>query len=646
MRLGLHFSGSGVEAAVMAPRAEMVDVCLFDNDDQSHHGLVRGSDGIHRGFLDGIEAGRQYGLRAHGTWDPRRGKRHHPSRLLLDPHARAVTGGFEDHPALHDDDPPPAHGEDTAPFAPRGVVVRDPTPPRGGPRVPWEDMVVYEAHVRGLTMRHPDVEPSLRGTFLGVASAPVIDHLQRLGVTTVELMPVAHHVSEPFLQRCGRTNYWGYSTIAWFAPHGGYGTADDGRQVAEFAEMVDRLHAAGLEVIVDVVFNHTAEGGAEGPVLSMKGLDNAGWYRLEPEDPSRYVDWTGTGNTVDAGSERVRGVIVEALRWWAEGLGVDGFRFDLATTLGRGPDGSFHPDNLAWLSEDPVVGGRKLIAEPWDLGPDGYRLGGFPRGWAEWNGRYRDDIRDIWRGGGSTGHLAAAMSGTRDVFTPGSSGPVNYVTSHDGFTLADLVSYDHKHNNANGENNGDGHDDNRSWNSGHEGPTDDPQVLEVRRRRAGAMLATLLLSVGVPMVLGGDELGRTQRGNNNAYSIDGPDSWLDWSGVGPAGVIEQTLRMRQAFLSEAPAWRTMDGAEVASWEEPGPLVAVHSESGALLVALNPTGSDVDATLPDGPWDVILDSGGAVGEGPFSGSVPIPAWTVLGLMAARGNGSHPRPAADR
>ncbi len=631
-RLGVHLAGTGVEAAISAPGAEMVEVCLFDGDHQAHHRLEAGSDGIHRGFLDGVKAGQQYGLRVHGTWDPSRGIRHHPTRLLLDPHARAVSGSFVDHPSLHDD-PPPATWRDTAPWAPRGVIVADHTPPRPGPDLPWEEMVIYEAHVRGLTMRHGGVEPRLRGTFLGVASPPIIDHLLRLGVTTLELMPVAHHVTEPFLQQRGRTNYWGYSTLSWFAPHGGYATGDDGRQVAEFAEMVDRLHAEGLEVVIDVVFNHTAEGGTPGPVLSMKGLDNSGWYRLEADDPSRYVDWTGTGNTIDTGSERVRRVIVDALRWWAEGLGVDGFRFDLATTLGRGPDGSFHPDNLKWLTHDPVVGRRKLIAEPWDLGPDGYRLGQFPSGWAEWNGRYRDDVRDVWRGRGSVGNLSAAVGGSVDLFPSRTSpGPINFITAHDGFTLSDLVSYDHKHNDVNGEDNDDGHDDNRSWNSGHEGPTDDALILELRRRRSAAMLATLLISSGVPMILAGDELGRTQEGNNNAYSVDDERSWLDWSGEGPVDVIARTIRWRPSLNHADWRWRTVDGGDVTMWEESGPLLAEQSGNPRLLVAFNPSGSDVESLLPDGSWVVAVDSTGSRSGQRLRGTTLIGAWTVLGLVA--------------
>ena len=374
--------------SVSAPTAETVELCLFDpSGTETRRDLTRDDEGNHSGFVPGVTAGQLYGLRTHGPWEPRNGLWHDPSLLLLDPYARAVSGRFEDHPSVHHDGP----RWDTADIVPMGVAVEPPPRPRPGPGTAWRDTVIYETHVRGLTMCHPDVEPELRGTYLGAASPPVIDHLQKLGVTSVELMPVAHHVTEPFLQERGKTNYWGYSTLAWFAPHGGYATADDGRQLSEFSTMVDRFHAAGLEVIVDVVFNHTAEGGIEGPILSMKGLDNGGWYRLDPRDRHVYVDWTGTGNTVATQHPGVRSAIRSALLWWANDLGVDGFRFDLAVTLGRDRR-DFDPRHLDWLTQDPALAHVKLIAEPWDLGPGGYRLGQFGKRWGEWNGVFRDDV--------------------------------------------------------------------------------------------------------------------------------------------------------------------------------------------------------------------------------------------------------------
>lgn len=553
---------------------------------------------------------------------------HDPGLLLVDPHARALTGTFVDHPSVHHNGP----REDTAGWVPRGVVTATPEPLRPGPRTPWQDTVIYETHVRGLTMQHPDIPPELRGTFAGAAAQPVIEHLRRMGVTAVELMPVAHHITEPFLQAKGRSNYWGYSTLAWFAPHAGYATGDDGRQVGEFASMVDAFHAAGLEVILDVVFNHTAEGGLSGPILSMKGLD-ASWYRLD--DRGGFIDWTGTGNTVDTANPRVRAAILEALRWWAGDLGVDGFRFDLGVTLGRSEE-TFSPDNLAWISEDPVLADLKLIAEPWDLGPDGYRLGGFGSGWAEWNDRFRDDIRDLWRGYVRPIDAAHRLTGSPDIFgSRGALASVNFLTAHDGFTMRDLVSYDRKDNLANGENNRDGHDDNRSWNSGVEGPTDDPLTIGIRRRRAAALLTTLLVSTGVPMLLGGDELDRSQGGNNNAYSLDGPDTWLDWSTAPHVDLIARAVefRRRHRRVLEAPTPRVLGDGLVVDMEGGG---------GRIVFAANPASEPAELPLPDGVWDVALDSSDPSAAGTWSSTVPVPAWTVRLLIPSPQTGPPDQP----
>ena len=609
---GLHLTAAGARAEIFAPAAELVELCLFGPDgSEVRHDLEPGGDGWHRGDVAGVRAGQSYGFRTHGPWDPVRGLWHHPDLLLQDPYARAMSGDYVDHPSL-------LHGgprADTGPWVPRSVLVDTPPRPRPGPKVPWEDTVVYETHVRGLTIAHPDVDPALRGTYLGACSEPVIDHLLRLGVTTVELMPVAQHVTESFLQRRGLRNYWGYSTLLWFAPHGAYATADDGRQVAEFAEMVDRFHAAGLEVVVDVVFNHTAEGDLEGPILAQKGFDNPGWYRWADGD---YVDWTGTGNTIDTANPRVREAIVAALRWWAEDLGVDGFRFDLAVTLGRDGGGHFDPAHLEWLAADPVLSDRKLIAEPWDLGPHGYRLGGFGGDWREWNARFRDDVRDFWRGHGNAWALATRLGGSADVFghrSPFAS--VNFVTAHDGFTMEDLVSYDRKHNEANREDNRDGHDDNRSWNSGVEGPTDDPEILEIRRRRAAALTTTLLLANGVPMLLGGDELGRTKSGNNNSYPLDQPN-WYRWSEQPRSALIGRLTSLRR----EWPELRAVEPHLVHDH----PVTVV--EMGRLVLLCNPTGDAHHVPVPGGDWVLLLDSSDVDASSKVGGEVTVPAWSVL------------------
>ncbi|MGH8912032.1 MAG: glycogen debranching protein GlgX [Acidimicrobiia bacterium] len=622
-RPGVHLNDDGIEVVVSAPDAERVELCLFDHEGSERRlPLEATGEGEHRGVVAGIGPGQHYGLRAHGSWDPGRGLLHDPAKLLLDPFAAAVAGEYVEDPAVH----PETHGIDTAPWVPRSVVTQPPPRPRPGPEIPWSDTVIYETHVRGLTMNHPGVEPDLRGTYLGAGSPAVIEHLQKLGVTTVELMPVAHHVTEAFLQKKSLTNYWGYSTLAWFAPHAAYATGDDGRQVAEFAAMVDQLHAGGIEVILDVVFNHTAEGGASGPILSMKGLDNRGWYRLTAEHD--YIDWTGTGNTVATDQARVRSAIVNALRWWSESLGVDGFRFDLGVILGRAADGVFDPSHLKWLTDDDVVGATKLIAEPWDLGPNGYRVGEFGEGWVEWNSRFRDDIRDFWRRAGSIDGLATRMSGSPDLFeNRGSTGAVNFLTAHDGFTLADLVAYDHKHNDANGEQNRDGHTDNRSWNSGVEGPTDAPAILEVRRRRSAGLLTTLLLSAGIPMLLGGDELGRSQSGNNNAYATDDASAWYDWNAAPFADLIGRATAFRRdnpMLNSGRRDWADLDGSHIDTWGAPGP---VRMETDGLVVAFNPTPDDLGVVLPEGTWTLSLDSSDLAATGNFVTDAPLPAWTV-------------------
>ncbi|HEX8081764.1 MAG TPA: glycogen debranching protein GlgX, partial [Jatrophihabitans sp.] len=462
-----------------------------------------------------------------------------PAKLLLDPYARAVDGELVLDDALYGHDPrdpslpDPA---DSAPFVPRGVVVHDNFPWDGDRplRTSWSDTVIYEVHVKGATMRHPEVPPTLRGTYAGLAHPAFIEHLQSLGVTAVELLPVHHFVSEPHLLRRELSNYWGYNTLGYFAPHAGYSASgSDGGQVVEFKTMVKQLHAAGIEVILDVVYNHTAEGDQRGPTLSFKGIDNAGYYRLDGGNKARYTDYTGCGNTLDVRRPAVLALLMDSLRYWVTEMHVDGFRFDLAATLARE---FYDVDRLSsffeLVQQDPTVSQVKLIAEPWDVGPGGYQVGNFPPQWTEWNGKYRDTVRDFWRGEPATiGEFAARLTGSADLYEHSARRPVasiNFVTAHDGFTLRDLVSYNEKRNEANGEGNNDGESHNRSWNCGVEGPTDDPEVNELRARQQRNFIATLFLSQGVPMICHGDELGRTQQGNNNGYCQDNELTWIDW----------------------------------------------------------------------------------------------------------------------
>ena len=523
---GARLNDGSFEVAVTAPAALRIDVCLPLPDGSERRLTLpeRFGDtwwGRFSAAEHGIGPGQTYGLRAEGPWDPAAGACFDYDRLLLDPYARAVTDA-EGHPlgVLLVDEPPPA------PLAARR---------------PLTDTVIYEAHVRGLTRRHPGVPEHLRGTYAGLATPAVLDHLLGLGVTAVELLPVHQFRTEPVLRRRGIRNYWGYSTLSWFAPHGAYSASGDaGGQVAEFRAMVGALHDAGLEVLIDVVYNHTCEGGRDEPALSWRGLDDGATYRRNVHGD--YVDVTGCGNTVRTDHPATLRLLLDSLRYWMQEMGVDGFRFDLAPALARtdrGIDTFAAP--LAAMAADPVLQQARLIAEPWDLGTDGYLVGRFPAGWSEWNDRFRDTVRDVWRGR-STGvrGLASALCGSSELYASTYRGPhasVNYVTSHDDYTLRDLVSYEHRRNHANGEGNRDGHSDSHSWNTGVEGETDDPTVVALRQRRAASMLTTLLLSAGVPMLLAGDELGRTQRGNNNAYCIDDETTWVDWEsfpGVDPA----------------------------------------------------------------------------------------------------------------
>jgi isoamylase len=545
--LGATPGPQGTNFAV-ASNGDEVRLCLFSGDGSETQLLLPQRDGdVWHGFVPGVAAGQAYGYRVSGPYDRARGQRYNPAKLLLDPYARAIHGDVRFGPELLDyamDDADAPSSLDSAGQVPRSLVTAPAsTPPSPGPGHALADTIVYEVHVRGFTAKLPGVPPELRGTYAGLAHEAAVRHLVDLGITTVELLPIHHNVPESFLVERGLTNYWGYNTIGFFAPHAAYSAAvragQPGGQVEEFRDMVNALHAAGLEVVLDVVFNHTAESGPGGPTLCHRGLDNAAYYRLDPNDPSRYVDTTGTGNSLNTADATTLRMVMDSLRYWVSEMGVDGFRFDLAPTLGR-EDGDFDPFSTFFdtVGQDPVVSQVKLIAEPWDVGRmDSYDIGRFPPLWSEWNGRFRDTVRDWWRShDGLLPDFATRLCGSADIYDRPDEGrrpsaSVNFVTVHDGFTLNDLVSYDRKHNEANTENNRDGSDDNRSWNRGAEGPTGDTDVNAMRARQKRAFLVTLLLSAGVPLLLGGDELGRTQRGNNNAYCQDNEITWFDWSTV-------------------------------------------------------------------------------------------------------------------
>jgi isoamylase len=593
--LGATCDDAGVSFAVFSSIADAVQLSVFDDGGtETRHQLELDEGFIWRGRVDGLAAGARYGYRVHGPYDPASGARCNPAKLLIDPYARAISGAVRSDDATNGD-----NETDSAPYVPRSVVCGDAFDWSGErrPDTALVDSVIYELHVKGHTMRHPQVPEELRGTYRGLAHAAVTDHLLGLGVTAVELLPVHQFVHDRFLADRGLRNYWGYQSIGYFAPHNEYGSADDGGgQIEDFKAMVYGLHEAGLQVILDVVYNHTAEGGAGGPTLSFRGLDNVAYYRLA-SDRSQYVDDTGTGNTVDSHSPQALRLIMDSLRYWVQEMHVDGFRFDLAATLGRGTsDFDTHSAFLQAVGQDPVLAEAKLIAEPWDIGWGGYEVGDFPPGWSEWNGRYRDTVRDFWRAADSTlGDFATRLTGSADLYGHGRrpTASINLITVHDGFTMTDLVSYDAKHNEANGEDNRDGTDDNRSWNCGAEGPTDDPQIKALRARQRRNLLATLLLSQGVPLLLGGDELGRTQGGNNNAYCQDNELSWTDWSQAGTDTDLSTFVAAMARLRRRSPAlargrfpgageivWFAPDG----SFMEPGDWVKPYAHAVGLATA--------------------------------------------------------------
>jgi len=538
--LGATYDGVGTNFSIFSEVADRVEVCLFsDSGRERRFVLPEETARIHHGYLAGVGPGQRYGFRVHGPWRPAHGLRCNPDKLLLDPYGKAIVGAVNWNRSLygqqHADESRPSRA-DSGPSMPKAAVI-NPYFDWGNdrpPETPWHKTVVYELHVKGFTARHPGVPSQLRGTYAGLGTEAVIEHLLSLGVTAVELQPVHQFVHDPQLVAQGLRNYWGYNSICYLAPHNEYAaTGELGQQVPEFKHLVKTLHAAGIEVLLDVVYNHTAEGNHLGPTLAYKGIDNLAYYRLNPEDPRYYVDYTGTGNTLNVRHPHVLQLMMDSLRYWVIDMHVDGFRFDLAASLAR----TLHEvDRLSAffdiIQQDPVISQVKLIAEPWDVGEGGYHVGNFPPLWSEWNGRYRDTVRDYWRGRDETlPELASRLSGSSDLYEHTGRKPwasINFVTCHDGFTMADLVAYNEKHNEVNGEDNRDGESDNRSWNCGVEGPTDDPEIIALRRRQVRNLMTTLLVSQGVPMLLAGDEIGRTQRGNNNAYCQDNEISWLDW----------------------------------------------------------------------------------------------------------------------
>jgi isoamylase len=699
--LGATWDGAGTNFALFSEVAEQVELCLFDGDDANGDSretriAITEVDGlVWHCYLPGVEPGQRYGYRVHGPYQPERGHRCNPAKLLLDPYGKALEGQVTWHQAVYSyqhGNPSVLNTDDSAAYMPRNVVINpyfdwgDDRPPR----TPYHETLIYEAHVRGLTMLHPDVPAEQRGSYAALAHPAVIDHLTRLGVTAVELMPVHQSVPEPALVRRGLTNYWGYNTIAFLAPDNRYSSSGTPYgHVAEFKTAVKALHAAGIEVILDVVYNHTAEGGGLGPTLSFRGIDNAAYYQLASGDPQSYLDYTGCGNSLNVRNPHPLQLIMDSLRYWILDMHVDGFRFDLAAALAR----ELHNvDRLSaffdLVQQDPAVSQVKLIAEPWDVGQGGYQVGHFPPLWTEWNGKYRDTVRDLWRGRAATlPEFASRLTGSSDLYETSARRPVasvNFITCHDGFTMRDLVSYDRKHNEANGDYNRDGTDDDRAWNCGAEGPTDDPAVNELRARQVRNFLVTLFCSQGVPMLLAGDEMSRTQRGNNNAYCQDNEVSWIDWEAAGKQqDLIDFTcmlselrrahpvFRRRRFFSGQAAAdglqdivWLTPAGRTMTDndWQtgyarsltvflngdaitEPG-LRGEPVRDDSFLLLFNANREPVAFTVPGvrfGPgWEVLISTATAVGApapGPTGTVIVRPGWRIelagRSIMVLRG-----------
>jgi isoamylase len=571
--LGATWRGNGVNFALFSENATGVDVCLFDGPDEEHETvrvrMTEHTDQIWHVFLPEIKPGQCYGYRVYGPYDPQSGRRFNASKLLIDPYAKAISGDIEWGPEMfgyelggEDEDFARDYRDDAAGM-PKCIVI-DPAFDWGKdalPATPLHCSIIYEAHVAGFTKLCPDIPEAERGTYAGMGSKPAIDYLKNLGVTALELLPIHQHVEDQMLLEKGLSNYWGYNSIGYFAPHSAYGSKEPGTaQVREFKTMVKNLHAAGIEVILDVVYNHTAEGNHLGPTLAFKGIDNQSYYRLSPQDPRFYMDYTGCGNSINVLHPQVLRMVIDSLRYWVTEMHVDGFRFDLAATLVRGESGiSKYSAFLAIIHQDPILSQVKLIAEPWDIGEGGYLVGNFPVLWAEWNGKYRDTVRSYWKGGDSlVGEFAYRISGSSDLYRMSGKRPyasINFVTAHDGFTLNDLVSYNEKHNEANGEDNKDGDNNNHSWNCGVEGLTDDPKINALRARQRRNFLATLFLSQGVPMLLAGDEFGRTQLGNNNAYCQDNELNWLSWKRDKASEMLLSYTRRLIKLRTDHPVFR-------------------------------------------------------------------------------------------
>ncbi|MGQ0554147.1 MAG: glycogen debranching protein GlgX [Planctomycetota bacterium] len=670
---GAHWDGEAVQVSVWAERAQAVQICLFTEAlgaaETERRDLTRSEGGFWRGRFTDLRPGQLYGLRVTAPFDPAAGLLGDPSKLLVDPWAAALTSGFQWHEALFRREGAPSL--DSAPFVPKGVVVEERFDwgEDAPPHIPWNDTLIYECHVRALTQQHPGVPEAQRGRYLGLCSPPILEHLRSLGVTALELLPVQHFVSEHGLARRGQSNAWGYNPLAFTAPHAGYASGDRGEQVREFKTMVKTLHAAGFEVLLDVVYNHTAEGDAFGPILSLKGLDTRAYYRLLDGDARRFVDVSGCGNTFNTATVPGLRLTLDSLRAWVRDFHVDGFRFDLAPALGR--DAALRHAEAFWhaLLQDPLLSRVKLIAEPWDLGHDGWRAGTYPAGMAEWNGVFRDTVRRFWTGApGQISDLARRLAGSADLFPDSPLRSVNFVTCHDGFTLADLVSYERKHNLANGEENRDGTDSNWSRNWGAEGSTDDPAILATRARVQRSLLATTALSRGVMMLLAGDELGRTQGGNNNAYCQDNPSGWVDWQLTAPQreflDFARRLLAARRACTSlrsavppgsEALRWLRPDGSEMSldDWHAPSSTAVgmLVPEERALLLLVNGGEADVDFALPRprqrlravsappaaGEWQVLVESGAARSAG--SASCTLPAQGLI-LLRWQASSEHP------
>ena len=658
--LGATWDGQGVNFALFSEQGTGVELCLFDAPDQPDQSqiihLTERTDQVWHCYLPDVRPGQLYAYRVHGPYEPQKGLRFNPAKLVLDAYAKAITGGvrWDDTPYGYRVGAPEEDlardDRNSAPAMPRCVVI-DPAFTWGddrAPKIPLNCTIIYECHVKGMTRCHPEVPERLRGTYLGLATEPIIEHLRSLSVTTVELMPIHHHITARYLAERGLTNYWGYDSIGFLAPDARFAVKDP---VSEFKTMVRTLHAAGLEVILDVVYNHTPEGNHLGPMLALKGIDNSAYYRLVPDDPRHYVDFTGTGNSLNLQHPSTLRLVADSLRYWVNEMHVDGFRFDLAPVLART---LWEVDRLSAffdvLHQDPVLSQVKLIAEPWDVGPGGYQVGGFPVGWAEWNGKYRDTVRKFWKGeNGQIADLASRLSGSADIYQwtqRAAYASINFATCHDGFTLHDLVSYEQKHNEANGENNQDGNNDNVSRNWGVEGPTDDPTILDARYRAMRNFIATLALSQGVPMISHGDEIARTQQGNNNTYCQDNEISWVDWKLDDRRRALLEFTRKAFAIRAENPVlrrrtffhgqvidhpglkdltWLRPDGAEMTQndWQNveahalgmriDGEATDETDETGepikgdTMLLLVNASEADVDFRMPAGRWSTVIDT---------------------------------------